>query len=182
MASLLHNVVLVSAVQQHESPPSCSTIPPLPVLYSSLPLTSYFTHGSIHISATFPIRPPLPFASHSPTMSVLTEHQISYILTHIWWNLEKWYRWIYLQSRNRDTDAENKYMDTQGEGGVGGFGRKRRGRSKKGDGVLDGQAVCAEHKGRGRESRQKGAHLLEELPRGWMRRKGQTTKNWEVSA
>ena len=50
--------------------------------------------------------------------------------------------------------------------GVGGFGRKRRGRSKKGDGVLEGQAVCAEHKGRGRESRQKGAHMLEELPRG----------------
>ena len=28
-------------------------------------------------------------------------------------NLEKWYRWSYLQ--NRDTDTENKYMDTKGE-------------------------------------------------------------------
>ena len=29
-------------------------------------------------------------------------------------NLEKWYRLIYLQSRNRDTDVENKRMDTKG--------------------------------------------------------------------
>ena len=30
------------------------------------------------------------------------------------WNLEKWYRWSYLQSRNRDTDIENKYIDIKG--------------------------------------------------------------------
>ena len=29
-------------------------------------------------------------------------------------NLEKWCRGTYLQSRNRDTDIENKCMDTQG--------------------------------------------------------------------
>ena len=33
------------------------------------------------------------------------------------WNLEKWYKWSYLQSRNRDTDIENKHTDTKGEGG-----------------------------------------------------------------
>ena len=33
------------------------------------------------------------------------------------WNLEKWYRWIYLQSRNRVTDVEHKLMDTDGSGG-----------------------------------------------------------------
>ena len=32
------------------------------------------------------------------------------------WNLEKWYRCSYLQNRNRDTDVENKLMDTEGEG------------------------------------------------------------------
>ena len=32
------------------------------------------------------------------------------------WNLENWYRWSYLQSRNRDTDAGNKCMDTVGSG------------------------------------------------------------------
>ena len=28
------------------------------------------------------------------------------------WNLEKWYRLTGLQGRNRDTDVENKLMDT----------------------------------------------------------------------
>ena len=36
------------------------------------------------------------------------------------WNLEKEYRSMYLQSRNRDTDVENKYMDTK-EGRRGGM-------------------------------------------------------------
>ena len=36
------------------------------------------------------------------------------------WNLEKWYRWTGLQVRNRDTDVENKRMDTKGESGGGG--------------------------------------------------------------
>ena len=30
------------------------------------------------------------------------------------WDLEKWYRGTYLQSRNRDTDIENKCKDTEG--------------------------------------------------------------------
>ena len=42
------------------------------------------------------------------------EKQISHIKTHMW-NLEKRYRWSYLQSRNWDTDLENKRMDTKGE-------------------------------------------------------------------
>ena len=37
------------------------------------------------------------------------------------WNLEKWYRLTGLQGRNRDTDVENKRMDTKGES-VGGGG------------------------------------------------------------
>ena len=36
------------------------------------------------------------------------------ILMHIL-NLEKWYGWTYLHSRNRDTDVKNKCMDTKGE-------------------------------------------------------------------
>ena len=35
------------------------------------------------------------------------------------WNLEKWYRRTYLQSRNGDIDIENKLMDTKGKVGVG---------------------------------------------------------------
>ena len=38
------------------------------------------------------------------------EKQISHINVHVW-NLEKWCRLPYLQSRNRDTDIENKCMD-----------------------------------------------------------------------
>ena len=37
------------------------------------------------------------------------------INTHTW-TLEKWYCWIYLQSRNRDSDRENRLMDTAGKG------------------------------------------------------------------
>ena len=40
------------------------------------------------------------------------EKWILYINAYMW-NLEKWYRWTYLQSRNRDTDIENNRMDTK---------------------------------------------------------------------
>ena len=33
------------------------------------------------------------------------------------WNLQKWYRLTHLKSRNRDTDVENKVLDTK-VGGV----------------------------------------------------------------
>ena len=39
------------------------------------------------------------------------------------WNLEKWDRGTYLQSRNRDTDIENKYMDIK-QGKEGGMNRE----------------------------------------------------------
>ena len=42
------------------------------------------------------------------------EKQISYINTYIW-NLERWYRWTYLQGRNRDADIENRLVNTMGE-------------------------------------------------------------------
>ena len=46
------------------------------------------------------------------------EKRVSYINAYMW-NLEEWYRWIYLQSRNRDTE-ENKCTDTKaGEKGGG---------------------------------------------------------------
>ena len=42
------------------------------------------------------------------------ERQISYDITYMW-NLKKWYRWTYLQNRNRFTDFKNKLMVTKGE-------------------------------------------------------------------
>ena len=50
------------------------------------------------------------------------ERQISYI-NALMRNQEKWYRQSYLQNRKRDTDIENKHMDTKSERGVGGIGR-----------------------------------------------------------
>ena len=44
------------------------------------------------------------------------ERQISYDITCMW-NLKKWYKWTYLQNRNRLTDIENKLMVTKGETG-----------------------------------------------------------------
>ena len=43
-------------------------------------------------------------------------HDITYM-----WNLKKWYKWTYLQTRNRCTDIENKFMVTKGERGWGGI-------------------------------------------------------------
>ena len=51
------------------------------------------------------------------------EKQISYINAYMQ-NLEKWYRSTGLQGWNRDTDVENKRMDTKGgSGGEGGGAR-----------------------------------------------------------
>ena len=47
------------------------------------------------------------------------DEQIPYSSTCMW-NLEKWDRWTYLQSRNADTDVEKESEDTGlGESGVG---------------------------------------------------------------
>ena len=43
------------------------------------------------------------------------ERQISYDTTYVW-NLKIWYKWTYLQSRNRRTDIENKFMVATGWG------------------------------------------------------------------
>ena len=46
------------------------------------------------------------------------ERQISYGIAYMW-NLKKWYKWTYLQNRNRLTDIENKLMVTKGDSGEG---------------------------------------------------------------
>ena len=45
------------------------------------------------------------------------EKQISFNITYMW-NLEKWYRWTYLQSKLSDTDVEHKCIVTIGGGGM----------------------------------------------------------------
>ena len=64
-----------------------------------------------------------PRECHTEWSKSEREKQIWYNNAYMW-NLEKWYRWSYLQSRNTDTDVEDKCMDTKGErDGVGRTGR-----------------------------------------------------------
>ena len=45
-----------------------------------------------------------------------TDKQIFYINIYIYmWNLEKWYRWTYLQGKNRDADIEIGFVNTERE-------------------------------------------------------------------
>ena len=46
------------------------------------------------------------------------ERQIPYDITYMW-NLKRWYKWTYMQNRNRPTDIENKFMVTKEELGEG---------------------------------------------------------------
>ena len=49
-----------------------------------------------------------PRDSHAEWSKSDRERQISYDM----WNLKKWYKWTYLQNRNRVTGVENKPMVT----------------------------------------------------------------------
>ena len=56
-----------------------------------------------------------PRVCHIEWSKLEREKQVSYINAYMW-NLEKWYRWTYMQGRNRNIDVENRYVDTGGEG------------------------------------------------------------------
>ena len=55
-----------------------------------------------------------PRGCHTEWSKSEIEKQISFISTYLW-NIEKQYRWWYLQRRNRDIDVENKCMDIKGK-------------------------------------------------------------------
>ena len=46
------------------------------------------------------------------------ERKISYAIAYMW-NLKRWYKWTYLQNRNRLTDFENKHGYQRGKVGRG---------------------------------------------------------------
>ena len=58
-----------------------------------------------------------PRVCHTEWSKSEREKRISYINAYMW-NLEKWYRWNYLQGRNRDSDVENGHVDTGAEWGM----------------------------------------------------------------
>ena len=53
-------------------------------------------------------------------LSEVRERQISYDITYMW-NLMKWYKWTYLQNRDRLRDIESELMVTKGERQRGGI-------------------------------------------------------------
>ena len=59
-----------------------------------------------------------PRDGHTEWSKSEREKQISYNIAYVR-NLEKWYRWTYLQSRNRVTDVEKKLTVTKGGRGGG---------------------------------------------------------------
>ena len=52
---------------------------------------------------------------HTKSSKPDREWQISYDITYIRNLKKKWYRWTYIQNRNRPTDIENKLTVTKGE-------------------------------------------------------------------
>ena len=55
-----------------------------------------------------------PRNQHTKWSKSQTEGQISYDTTYMW-NVKKWYKWTYLQNRNRLTDIDNKLTLTRRE-------------------------------------------------------------------
>ena len=71
----------------------------------------------------------IPFAATWLALEIIILSEVSqtekdkYMVPLIRGIFKKWYKWTYLQKRNRLTDVENKLMVTRGDG-VGGEGSK----------------------------------------------------------
>ena len=63
-----------------------------------------------------------PRDCHTKWSKSQREKQISYKIAYMW-NLEKWYKWTYLQSRNSHRCREQTYDYHGGKGEVGRIGR-----------------------------------------------------------
>ena len=57
---------------------------------------------------------------HTKGSKLDRERQIPYDITYMWNLKRKWYKWTYLQNRNRLTDIGNKLMVTEGDSRVRG--------------------------------------------------------------
>ena len=57
-----------------------------------------------------------PGAYHTKWSKPDSKRDIPYHITYMWNSFSnEWYKWTYLQNRNRPTDTENKLMVTKGE-------------------------------------------------------------------
>ena len=63
----------------------------------------------------------MPFAATWMDLEIIRLSEVcqtekdKYHMTSHMWNLKKWYKWTYLQNRNRLMDIENKLMVTKEE-------------------------------------------------------------------
>ena len=58
-----------------------------------------------------------PRDDHTKWSKLDRERQISYNITYMW-NLKKWYKWTYLQNRNRLRHGKQTYGYQRGKGGT----------------------------------------------------------------
>ena len=56
---------------------------------------------------------------HRSSKALIFRCSVFFIVQLVHPYIKKWHRWFYLQSRNRDKDAEDKHMDTTGRRGWG---------------------------------------------------------------
>ena len=62
----------------------------------------------------------MPFAATWMDIEIIILNKLEkdkYHMISLMWNLKIWYKWTYLQNRNRVTDVENKLTVTRGERG-----------------------------------------------------------------
>ena len=63
----------------------------------------------------------MPFAAKWMNLEIIILSELRQRKTNIWYhsyvesNLKKWYKWIYLQNRNRLIGIQNKLMVSKGE-------------------------------------------------------------------
>ena len=105
-----------------EGVPASSTLPPTPfTLVTRLNKCYWLPHTRKLSCGVWILHLGVDLSSYPFNRSSLQsekEKQISYINAYMW-NLEKWYRWSYLQIRNRDIERANMWISRGGEGGGG---------------------------------------------------------------
>ena len=71
----------------------------------------------------------MPFAAMQTDLKIFILNEVGQTKTNtVWYHLyvesKIWYKWTYVQNRNRPTDTENKLMVTKEERGGGGVNKE----------------------------------------------------------
>ena len=74
-----------------------------------------------HAYSAIKKRMKMPFATTWMDLGIIILSEVSqtekdkFMWYHLYVEYKKWYKWTYLQNRNRLTDIENKFMVTKGD-------------------------------------------------------------------